>query len=70
MRHKYYFVRVANMATGEVCELTRWDVSPTKALSQMMKKLKSGYTAEEWDQAIFRCEVNQIVEADLKRLEG
>ena len=40
MKHKYYFVRVANMATGEVCEFTRWDVSPTKALSQMMKKLK------------------------------
>lgn len=70
MKHKYYFVRVANMATGEVCEFTRWDVSPTKALSQMMKKLKYAYAAEEWDQAIFRCEVNQIVEADLRRMEG
>ena len=70
MRHKYFFVRVANMATGEVWQFTRWDVSPTKALSQMMKKIKSGYTAEEMDQAIFRCDVNQIVEADLRRLEG
>ena len=70
MNKRYYFVRVANMATGEVCQFTRWDVSPTKALSQMMKKIKSGYTAEEMNQAIFRCEVNQIVEADLKHLEG
>ena len=70
MKHAYYLVRVSNMTTGEVWEFTRWDVSPTKALSWMMRKIKRDYTEEEINQAIFRCNVHQIVEADLKHLEG